>query len=234
MRKMILLLVLLMLTSGCAASQRDTNNAVVVEPSIDNYNPETEAEDGGVENNMGTQAERTPSPWFVEWLAEQEKINVKHIIRGDYTPADRDVDFSTIERFVFTTREGYFGDSIVIDRMYGNVYHTRDCFATFLESYEHSAEFRDEDLERLITALEKSGVRDWDVRYQGDDNQHIMAGVVGWDVGLLFSDGTMMRRGGGGTGGIMTPPEAQFSILTDFIESMGAEVIKRHNAENDS
>ena len=235
MRKMILLLVLLMLTSGCAASRRDTNNTTVVEPSTDNYNLETDAEDGGDENYIGTQETRMiPDDEWEAWLAEQHKINIEHIIRGPYTPADSDIDFETIERFVFFTQSWHYGDILVIDKIYGNVYHDPNFHTAFLKHIEYSSEFRDEDLERLITALEKSGVRDWDVSYQGEDDINLEHSGWGWGVRILFSDGTMMRRGGGGTGGIMTPPEAQFSILTDFIESMGAEIIERYNAETDS
>jgi len=32
-------------------------------------------------------------------------------------------------------------------------------------------------------------------------------------------------------GGTMTPPDEQFRVLTDFIESMGTEIIERHNVE---
>jgi len=89
----------------------------------------------------------------------------------------------------------------------------------------------DEDFERLLAMIDASGMLYWDVRYVGEQispedcpyvDDH---GAFVWNVGILFADGTILRRGGGGVGGIMTPPDEQFSVLTDFIESMGAEII---------
>ncbi|MDR2183656.1 MAG: hypothetical protein LBE55_05730, partial [Clostridiales bacterium] len=54
-----------------------------------------------------------------------------------------------------------------------------------------------------------------------------------WRLGILFSDGTVLRRSGSGFSGLgdFFPPDGQFDILNDFIMTIGTEIQERHAAE---
>jgi len=216
----------------------DDQNGYVGEiyPITNNSVSEGELEKERDEINMNTRENVLfPDDEWEERRAQRRMNNIEHIIWGDYTPADRDVDLLTIERFIFYTEADDFDDIFLIDKLQGYVYH-HPLFVTSLQNMKYSSVFRDEDLERLIVMIEASGMRDWDAIYQGEivapeDSPFVDGGSWGWGVGILFSDGTMLRRGGGGVGGVMRPPEEQFRILTDFVEKMSEEIIERHNAE---
>jgi hypothetical protein len=210
-----ILLILILLMVGCAGNQNGSDNR---------EDPEINSEQGD-ESNMGTQETRPLSPWFLAYLEERDKINVDYIISGSSTPADRNVDLRTIERFVFSISSEHFGEGFVLDRMHNNrvYYNPRNGRVERLESIPYSAELKDEDLERLIEMIEKSGMRDWESHYGSEPSDR---GGFGWTLGILFADGTMMRSDG--RGGVM--PQGA-GVLLSFIREIGTEIQERHHAE---
>ena len=164
---------------------------------------------------------------------EYEKTNVEYIIRGNYTPAAEDVDLNTIERVVFYDSFGISGGyGLVIDRMYGRVYYNSEFSSVeMLEFIPFSADFIEEDITRLIQIIDETNLIDWDVDYSSGVDENVEDGQRAWMIGILFSDGTMLRRSGGGMSYLeaSSSPE-EFAILTDFIKTMGAEIEERHQA----
>jgi len=226
---MIMLLTLAILTSGCATSQRDANNDAVVEPIVANYGVEIEMPDEEVvtEQHQGI----STGDWWAEFSEQYIRNNVDYILRGPYTPVDRDIDLHRIERFVFSVGGEHGGYGFVLDKMYGRVYfnpHTPS--VNMLEFIKFSAEFKEEDLERLIKAIEDSGLRDWEYFYEGNRG----VGLGGWRIGILFDDGTMMRRRGFGITEENPTLHQQYNMLIGFIEEIGAEIEARHNAEQEA
>ena len=192
------------------------------------------------ENDVPT--EIVPGIWTDEgraaWLLERDKRIVDYIISGGYTPADRNVDLRTIERFVFSGRGSwhFLGYGLVIDILHNDrVYFSPpgEGGITHLEFAEYSAEFRDDDLDRLILAIEESGLLDWNPTYEREFIPYGDAETGPWRVGILFSDGTMLRREGWLIADEGHPPEEQFRILSDFVQTLGQEIIERHNAEQE-
>ena len=167
---------------------------------------------------------------------ERRRIDVRYIVYGDFTPAADDIDLQTIERIVFVDGidiEG--GYSFVLDRMYGRVYYDPESAAVgMLEFIPYSAEFKDEDITRFIQVIEESGLRDWPEHFSGEIDEYAEDGGRSWMIGILFSDGTILRRSGSGMfwTDVASSPE-QLAILTDFIKTIGAEVELRHKAETD-
>ena len=235
MRRAILVAFVMLLVAGCSADQQNGR----IDPATDNQKedsiiPIIKAENERVENEMSRQDAGALSPWAVEYLEQFRKTNVESVIRGNYTPANRDADMRNIERFVFHIGSWDGIEGLVMDRLHSNrVYFDNigNVPDYNLESIPYSAELRDEDFERLIAAIEASGLRDWEVFYRGQNPEGALDGGWGWAVGILFADGTMLRSGGSGMAGVTTPPDEQFSILTDFIATISEEIIERHNAE---
>jgi len=180
---------------------------------------------------------------MAQWRRQDEDwqtSNVEHIIRGDFRPAIDDIDLYRIERFVFTFGSASGGEGLVIDKRYGRVYYdphaeSNGLSVVHLDSVEISALFIDEDHERLIQAIEKSNLRNWEEIYHIDFDERIhgVGGGIGWIVGVQFDDGTILRRSGNGfrmfDDGF--PPQYQFKVLIDFVEAIGKEIIERHNVE---
>jgi len=173
MKTISVLLIILIITAGCTADQNGGN---VV--------PENQRN----ESNTGIQEERTLSPWFVEYVEQRRITNVEHVIRGDYTPADRDIDLRRIERFVFFDNINAGGYGFVLDRLHNNrVYY--DSSSTAVErlgSFPYSTEFREEDLDRLIAAIEQSGLRDWDYHYTHSNRNAPVTASRAWMVGIFI------------------------------------------------
>ena len=170
-----------------------------------------------------------------EFVERHSRDYVDYIISGPYTPADRDIDLRRIERFVFFYMVDWpFGYGLIIDRaIQGRVYYSIKSYpiSLRLDDNEISAEFKEEDLNRLIRAIEESGLRDWDEHYQGE---YFGDGDAWWEIGILFDDGTMLRRSGAGMDAAAYPPDGQFEMLTDFVKTLGAEIEARHNAEQEA
>jgi len=188
-----------------------------------------------------------------EWLEEFMRTNVEHVIRGEFTPAATDIDFQTIERFVFYHNiDRGRGHTFILDKMYDNVYYSPSVGgATNLNSRALlSASFKEDDLNRLIQVIEEADIRNWEEFYEGEINRvtvifdeeddivlpvgNWMLGAAGeWAIGIQFSDGTMLRRSGSGTtiSYDFFPPQDQWVILISFIVEMGEEIQERHRAE---
>jgi len=207
-----ILLIAIILLVACASGQNG-----------DNIVPENQR----VENEMSTSERRLiPDNVWEEYLEQHIRTNVEHVIRGGYTPADIDVDFQNIERFVFMRGSEHSGTGFVLDKMHGRVYfNPRRQIVDMLEFIPYSTVFREEDLERLIVAIEEARLRDWDYLYENEPSDPRSG--WGWQIGILFSDGTMMRRAGRNS----TPPVEQWDILNDFVLSIGEEIQERHCAE---
>jgi len=181
------------------------------------------------------------------WRLEDEewfRTNLTYIFgnpaQGRINPSTEgaeQADLQTIERFVFASGSFHFGVGLVIDILHGRVYFNPHAgsggFGIFrLDSTSHShAEFKDYDLERLIRAIEESSLRDWPEYFRGDVDEHIIGGSGSWSVGIQFPDDVFLRRGGSGDRNSI-PPEAQWRIFRDFIDTLGQEIMERHAAEN--
>jgi len=159
------------------------------------------------------------------------------VLSSNYTPAAVDVDLRTMERFVFSndiSGVGWDGYSLILDAIFGKIYYEPHGARAFerLNFVTFSSELKEQDKDRLIEAIEESGFRNWEVRYQGDPlPEMVMGSVPSWTIGILFDDGTIMRRRGGGFGALAFPPDGQFDILSNFIQTLGAEIAERHEAE---
>jgi len=169
---------------------------------------------------------------------ERMRNNMNYIFVSDLDLAPCNVNLNTIERFVFVNGVEMGGSfSVVIDRMFEKVYHGNSgLFYRQLDRAPFSAAFIDEDLTRLIEAIENSDFRNWQEHYQGTMVEGALGGTLFWRIGIEFSDGSVMRRSG--TGHVVSgvddhyPPQEQWDILTNFINTLGQEIIERHNAEN--
>ena len=164
-------------------------------------------------------------------MQERRRIDISYLthrpIHYPFTPAAADVDLRTIERFAFIFRDGF-----VLDRMHGRVYYHPNRFTpTRLDMIDFSAELIEQDFDRLIQVIEKSGLRDWDEYYTGEIIPIAFGNTGRWTLGIEFSDGTMLRRSGSGMLDDFFPPLDQFAILTDFVSTIGTEIQERHNAE---
>jgi len=232
--KLIVLMVLLLLVTGCLYENHETG----LDSNDDNIGEEGENE-MAEENIIDRLAEECEEVYQLrqdildsldEFNEEYQRGNLSYILNlEDYTPADRNIDLRTIERFIFgySTDWPPIGYGIVIDKMYGMVYFNPDMpTISVLRHNEIYAEFIEQDLDRLIKAIEKSSLLDWDGVYGNLPLDHVR-----WRLGILFDDGTMFRSRGVGTFAEALPPEEQFSIFTDFVLALGEEIIERHKAE---
>ena len=228
---------LVLILAGCGHSQHEVRT--IEDENMDNQYKIKIMGDEDMENTRTIIDAERRKAWTLEWSREDwrdsgfhfgGRNNLDYIIRGSFVPAAYDIDLQTIERFVFT-HGGFFSVvGLVIDRMHGRVYYDPSSFAEFLPAMRFSAGFRESDLSRLINAIEKSNLRNWQEFYTGEFDG-AEDGGRSWSVGILFSDGSILRRGGSGDRNYR-PPEDEFSILFNFIETMGAEIIRRHGLEN--
>ena len=208
-----ILLIAIILLVACASGQNG-----------DNIVPENQRD----ENEVSTSERRLiPDNVWEEYLEQHIRTNVGSVTRGDYTPADRNIDLQRIERFVFFDNINDGGYGFVLDRLHNNrvYYDSSSAAVERLGSFPYSAEFREEDLDRLIAAIEQSGLRDWDYHYTHNNRNAPVTASRAWMVGILFDDGTIMRRSGGGLGHTgMLPPDEQWAVLVSFIGTIGAEI----------
>ena len=169
------------------------------------------------------------------WQRRQEgrRNDLSYILDGTGFPvAPNDIDMTTIKRFVFSFSTLLSGHNLVIDKTHGGI-HFSDYFASMhrsLLSMPFSATFTQQDLDRLVQAIEESDLRHWQENIEGERGA-FEDGFTSWSIGIEFSDGSLMRRSGRGTWDY-SPPEHQWGIFTNFINTMGEEIIERHNAEN--
>jgi len=169
-----------------------------------------------------------------EHLDELGRNNLRHIIYGNFTPAADDVDLNTIERFVFADNINAFGYSVVIDGRHGRVYFSPHFSTIYMNIGSHShysATFIEEDLTRLIQAIEDSNFRNWQERYSSSRPAQNTSSRA-WRIGIQFTDGTMLRSRGDGMFEDAFPPDGEFDIFADFVRTLGDEIIERHNAES--
>ena len=120
---------------------------------------------------------------------------------------------------------------LVIDVMHERVYYQSSNWNVLsLPHVRHSAAFQDSDLERLIKAIEGSDLRNWQYRYSGTLDRNA-SNNRSWSLGILFYDGTMLRRSGVGDFDDGLPPRTQFDTLVEFVRTIGEEIILRHSEE---
>ena len=174
--------------------------------------------------------------WRLEWsITDLDGIGGKYILdyifNGVSIPANYDVNWQTVERFAFSYGGARNGVALVIDKMHGRVYFNPSFpDAAFLRTMPFSANFREGDLCRLLNAVEKSNLRNWQEFYAGEFDRRLMDGGRFWSMGILFSDGAILRSEGSGDRYFL-PPEDEFAILFSFIEALGAEIMQRHRLE---
>jgi hypothetical protein len=167
--------------------------------------PERSADEVAEEPEM-TIGNLTPRERWADWLYERRINNVDYITSGTYTPADRDADMLTMVRFVFAQTTAWpDGYGLAIDMLHNNRVYFNPSLAVVggLDFVEISAEFIEDDKERLIEAIEESGVRDWQPVYEWDASFGDGAGR--WSLGIKFADGTIMRRTGWSADGGIRP-----------------------------
>ena len=177
-----------------------------------------------------TEEEREAQRIIVE---EQMRNTVAYIFTANRPLASINTDLNTIERFIFVSGvPASRSFNVVIDRMFGRVYHDNNfLIQRQLDRAAFSAEFINEDLTRLIEAIENSDMRNWQEYYEGSTVSSVPGGSF-WQIGIEFSDGSVMRRSGSGQLRDHFPPQHQWDIFMDFINDFAREIIERHNAEN--
>jgi len=173
---------------------------------------------------------------------ERRRFDLEYILgdtsRGRTSPSTEgaaDADLQTIERFVFTDGHAHGGHGLAIDITHDMVYFdpragSNGLSILRLDENPFYAKFINNDLERLIQAIEESNLRNWPERIEGEWATHTTNWGSTWTVGIKFSDGVFLRRSGGGATN-SHPPEDEWRILVDFINTLGQEVIERHAAE---
>ena len=174
---------------------------------------------------------------------ERMQTNLTYILgnpfQGRISPSTEgatQADLHTIERFVFTTGHAHGGSGLVIDILHGRVYFNPRAGSgglsiLRLDHSEHRyAEFKEYDLERLVRAIEESSLLDWQENIRGEVIENAVGGTTAWHVGIRFPDNIFLRRTGSGHSNFH-PPAAQWKVLTDFINTLGEEIIERHAAE---
>jgi len=166
--------------------------------------------------------------------SERMRNDMSYIFVSDLDIAPRNVNLCTIERFVFSSGvPAGRSFNVVIDRMFGGVHHS-DQLLIHRRLYRapFSAEFIDDDLIRLIEAIENSNMRNWPEHHEGTIIPNTTGGPHFWRIGIEFSDGSVMRRSGSGDFEDHFPPQEQWDTFMGFINSFAQEIIERHNAEN--
>ena len=175
--------------------------------------------------------------WRLEWSINDlhligGKYNLDYIFSGFTIPANYAVDWQTIERFAFAYRGNRGAVAIAIDKINDRVYFNPTYpIVRLLKTMPYSANFRSEDLTRLIDVVERANLRNWQESYDGEFDTGF-AGITHtfWSMGILFSDGAILRSEGSGDRYFL-PPEDEFAILFNFIEALGAEIMQRHRLE---
>lgn len=191
-------------------------------------------------NNAMTEEEmQSLKDWSLYWNREGGGINnLGNMMNVDFIPAPRDVNLQTIERFVFTEiADWQVNRGFILDKMHDRTYFCDNFAFGFLTlaHFRYPSEFQEQDLTRLIQAIEESNMLNWNSHYQGRSQPTNIEGDLSrhWTLGILFSDGTMFRSSGTGIEfrNDFFPPQHEWQILTDFISEIGAEVQERHHAE---
>jgi len=180
------------------------------------------------------------------WLESERQRIVKlrsndldYILNSSFFPQlDIDnVDLQTIHRFIF--RNGFDGSvhGLVIDRKNDRAFYEQinPMFYRNLQFASYSAQLTCGDLDKLIQATQDSNLLQWQERYEGRVDPNIRGNHDSWTIGILFTDGTVLRRSGSGlsmdNAGIF-PPEDEWDVMLDFVRALGQEIIERHAAEN--
>ena len=123
---------------------------------------------------------------------------------------------------------------LAIDVTYGRVYsQPSGHFVWRLDWAPHSVALSEDDLKRLIGAIEQSKMREWNVRYEGRELYGATGTTSSWIFGILFSDGTIMRRSGWGTLDTGIPPREQYDVIVEFVRDMHRCIRERHSLEID-
>jgi len=221
--------------TGCMRSQNEADR--IGDKDMDNkYEVEVTINEDLEDTRTSIDMERIKA-WRLEWSINElhligGKYNLDYIFSGFTIPANYDVDWQTIERFAFAYRGFHGSVGFVIDRMHGRVYFDPFPDVRFLNVMQYFANFRKEDLARLINVIERSNLRNWQEFYEGEFNEVILDGSAppSWEMGILFANGSILRSGGRGDRNYL-PPEDEFAILFNFIETLGEEIIQRHELE---
>jgi len=227
----VFIAIVLLIATGCMAETYEPELFMVAEEREKSIEKDGENEMAD-ESVATTEHEfvQSADEWWEDYVAEHKRTHVDYIIHGDYAPADRNIDLHRIERFVFFSGTNVGGYGFVLDKIHGRLYYSPDFpNVESLESIDIFAKFKEDDLDRLIIVIEESGMLGWEKSYPGEDDGTTASS--GWAVGILFDDGTIFRSTGGGWVNPGRPPEDQFRILTDFVQTIGEEIISRHNAE---
>jgi len=179
---------------------------------------------------VNTEEHEAWKAWTIERSSTaSDRYNLNYIIREDFVPAAYDIDMQTIERFIFFHGGFHQGFGLVIDKMHGMVYYNRSfALVQHLDIIPFYAEFIEEDFTRLLQVIEESGLRDWQECYCGESRENVVDGGSSWVVGILFADGSILRRTGHGEHGNTDYIPPEFAILTNFVRTLGAEIIERH------
>jgi len=164
------------------------------------------------------------------------RINLEHLVFGTST-ATADVDLRTVERFVFYIGTFQGGEGIAICRLNGKIYYERDrgSFSqgiVFLNEVRNYADLIEEDLTRLIQAMEQSNMFDWPEYMQGefDEAFELKDSSIHWRMGIQFSDGSKLVRGGSGHRG--WAPDGIGAIASML--SLGPEIQERQRLEREA
>jgi len=231
--KLVILLSFLLLLVGCNGYEPGYQQESNTQKGDDEMSNQLNDEQAYTKESEGEH--ENPIPWAIYWSQHIGRYNLDHMLVTDIPRATHDIDFQTIERFLFSFGNMYLGHGLVIDRMHGMVHFNNRSPNADRLPLRYRSGFRQDDLDRLAQALEEARVRNWREVYQGADDPDVLGARGGWNMAMLFSDGTIMRRRGGGLGmGVIDflPPQHEWDILANFIYSMGADIIERHHAEN--
>ena len=222
--KLVLLLPLLLLAAGCYGHELGNQP--------DYSTQEGDGEMNEVLNQINTEEEASV-PWAIELSHSQGRYRLNFMLDSDITRSACDVDFQTIERFLFSFGDFGTGHGFVLDRLHGMVHFNNVTRSALGLPLRYRSEFRQEDLDRLAHTLDEANVRNWLEDYRGRElGENVMGDGESWSVAMIFSDGTLMRRQGQGFYDDFFPPQHEWDILTNFINTIGAEIIDRHHAEN--
>ncbi|MDR2600005.1 MAG: hypothetical protein LBC73_06980 [Oscillospiraceae bacterium] len=145
----------------------------------------------------------------------------------DFDRAKRNADLRGIELFVFSYTSASEKYGFVLDRRRGGwVYYDTDTSGP--GGLKFFVELKNSDFERLINVIEESGLRDWEDIYYDDSIAFDDVSQFSWSVGIKYDNNKRFNLRGLGNSSEGHPPEEQFSVLTDFIRTIGAEIMERH------
>jgi len=167
-------------------------------------------------------------------MEERRRWNLDYIVKGDFVAAHEPVDLQTLERFVFYLGENSTGISIIFDWQNNTVHYspfTAVLYSnTSLSHLDPTAAIANDDLTTLIEAITESNLLQWDELYAGREDRFSTFSRA-WSLGILFSDGTMLRRSGYGEFEDGLPPQEEWSTWISFVRSFGEEITERAKAE---